>query len=73
MKTLELPLEVKEQIEIAYNACTVEIPSIASVRATDLDNFTRVVEDLLKLGYLEGILEGLRKAKELVNTPETQY
>ena len=69
MKSLELPTEVKKEIEIAYNACTVEVPGADLIRATSLDNFTRVIEELLKLGYLEGILEGLRKAKEIVITP----
>lgn len=73
MKTVELPEEVKDQIEKAYNACTVEVPSTDVVRVTNLENFTRVVEELLKVGYLEGILEGLRKGKELLNRVETQY
>lgn len=71
---LELPKRLTEQIEKAFMHCTVEIPDINdNIRATTFDVFNNIVSQLMKLAYTDGVIQGLKKAEELINRVEPNY
>lgn len=73
MNKVDLPEQLKQQIEQAYMSCTVEIPTVDKFRATNFQTFTEIVNQVMKLAYIDGIIEGLNKAKEIANTPQINY
>lgn len=73
-KELDLPEHLTEQIEKAFMHCTVEIPnSDDAIRVTTLEIFNDTISQVMKLAYVDGILEGLKKGKEIVTAAQTNY